>query len=206
MTPEDRKFFLKECKFHIGATKEEHIPSHELPEIAFIGRSNVGKSSLINSILNNKNIARTSHTPGRTQQLNFFLLDNSLSIVDLPGYGFAKASKASINDWNQLVRNYLFGRKNLIRTFLLIDSRHGIKPNDTEFMLKLDQAAVSYQIILTKNDLVSKTHLDKIKIEIEKLFLNHLALVHEILSASSHTKNGIDLIREQILFSISKYQ
>lgn len=192
-------FFKKECKFIIGATSLDLIPDLNHPEICFVGRSNVGKSSLINKIVNNNSMARTSNTPGRTQQLNFFLLNDKLIIVDLPGYGYAKAPKENIASWNNLMRNYLIGRKNLKKTFLLIDSRIGIKKNDIEFMKMLDNSAVSYQVIFTKSDLVSKTQLEKVITELESIFLKHTALIQSFLICSSRKISGIFEIREEII-------
>lgn len=195
----DLKLFTKECKFLLGVVSEATIPVSNLPEVAFIGRSNVGKSSLINKIVNNRNTARTSNTPGRTQQLNFFSLDDTLMIVDLPGYGYAKAPLKKVDSWNKLIKNYLIGRKNLKRTFLLIDSRHGVKKNDLDFMKMLDDSAVAYQFIFTKTDLVSGVHLKNVISHAETLFLNHTALTQNILTTSSKKGVGITEIHQEIL-------
>jgi GTP-binding protein len=193
------KIFSRECKFIAGATTEALIPDHIFPEIGFIGRSNVGKSSLINSITNRNHLARTSNTPGSTKQLNFFNLDDKLVIVDMPGYGYAKASKKDVSAWQHLMRIFLLGRVNLKRIFVLIDSRHGLKDTDIEYMRLLDNSAVPYQIILTKVDLSNKEDLDLIRKKIELNFLNHAALLHKLILCSSRKKYGITDIQEEII-------
>ena len=147
-----RLLFAKSCDFVLGAAKLDHIPVSRLPEIAFAGRSNVGKSSLVNALTGRKTLARVSNTPGRTREINFFRLGDRLMLADLPGYGFARASKAQSEQWAGLIFEYLRGRPNLRRVILLIDSRRGLLENDVEVMTLLDRAAVSYQLILTKTD------------------------------------------------------
>lgn len=147
-----RLLFAQECSFVAGVVRVAGLPPDALPEVAFAGRSNVGKSSLINALTNRKTLARTSNTPGRTQQINYFDLGSRLYLVDLPGYGYARASKDKVRSWNALIRDYLRGRASLRRVCLLIDARHGLKPGDREIMELLDTAAVSYQIVLTKAD------------------------------------------------------
>ena len=144
--------FLKPCTFMLSVAKLEQLPDADLDEIAFAGRSNVGKSSLINALFNQKKLAKTSSTPGRTQQLNFFNFDGKLYLVDLPGYGYAKAPEKMVRQWQAVLKTYLRGRPNLRRVFLLIDSRHGIKDEDSEIMKMLDISAVPYQIVLTKTE------------------------------------------------------
>ncbi len=147
-----RKLFARECRFVMGVAQLDGLPEITAPEVAFAGRSNVGKSSLVNALTGRRTLARTSHTPGRTREINFFLLGERLMLVDLPGYGYARASKTSIRDWTALVRGYLKGRPNLRRVCLLVDARHGFKDSDRAVMAALDEAAVSYQIVLTKID------------------------------------------------------
>ncbi len=155
-TPEEieaaRVLFAREAAFVMGAVTMEGLPAPDLPEVAFAGRSNVGKSSLINALVSRHRLARASTEPGRTREINFFLLDQRLRLVDLPGYGFAKVSRATANRFQDLGRAYLRGRPNLKRVYLLIDARHGLKAPDAEALDALDRAAVSYQIILTKAD------------------------------------------------------
>ncbi|PIR32082.1 MAG: YihA family ribosome biogenesis GTP-binding protein [Alphaproteobacteria bacterium CG11_big_fil_rev_8_21_14_0_20_44_7] len=189
-----KSIFAKNCDFIYGATSLSHLPDDVLPEIAFAGRSNVGKSSLINALTGRKALARTSQTPGRTQQINFFNLDNQLLLVDLPGYGYAKASRAKIKTWNKFVNSYLKGRASLRRVFILIDSRHGLKPVDIETMEMLDEAAVSYQIVLTKSD--KEKEPEK---QLQNLAFNkHAALIPKIITTSSLKKNGINELQALI--------
>ena len=145
--------FDKKAEFVLGVANLEQLPCTDMPEVAFAGRSNVGKSSIINAVCSQKGLAKTSNTPGRTQQLNFFNLDNKIYLVDLPGYGYAKAPEVQVKQWQQIIFLYLQGRVTLKRVFLLIDARHGIKKADKEVMEMLDKAAVTYQIVLTKIDL-----------------------------------------------------
>ena len=157
-----RKLFTQACSFVAGAATPERLPPAGLVEVAFAGRSNVGKSSLINALVGHKSLARTSRTPGRTQQINFFDLGGRLMVVDLPGYGYARASKTDIKSWTGLVNGYLRGRVALRRVMLLIDARHGLKPPDREIMAMLDEAAVVYQITLTKTDKTKPAELDAV--------------------------------------------
>ena len=182
--------FRGNCDFKIGATKIADIPDGEpLPEIAFAGRSNVGKSSLLNSLTGRKSLARVSNTPGRTKQLNFFSLRDVLMLVDLPGYGYARASKTEIAGWNRLIPQYLLGRPNLRQICLLIDSRHGIKNTDLQLMEELDDKAVSYRIILTKCDkMPGGSTVEK---DIMDLTTKHPAMYPGIIKTSSNNKIGI---------------
>ena len=157
-----KELFKKKCSFVLSVANLKQLPDGDRVEVAFAGRSNVGKSSLLNALFGQKKLAKTSSTPGRTQQLNYFNLDDKIYLVDLPGYGFAKAPKDIVKNWQQLINAYLVGRATLRRVFLLIDSRHGIKKIDEEIMDMLDKAAVTYQIVLTKADKVSDKALEKI--------------------------------------------
>ena len=168
-----------------------------MPEFAFIGRSNVGKSSLINA-LTKSDIAITSKTPGRTKQLNFFNIADKLYFVDMPGYGYAKANKKEIENWNDLIIKYLLGRTSLKRAFLLIDSRRGIMQNDLQIMQVLNDCGVLYQIILTKVDEIKQKELDFLLDKIKKDSINHTALFSEILISSSNKNVGLNEIRDTI--------
>ena len=185
--------FSSECKFVAGAATYDQIPSLKLPEVAFVGRSNVGKSSLINSLVG-KACARVSRTPGRTQQINFFSLGNKISLVDLPGYGYAAVSKRTRMQWDDLILNYLRYRKNLVRIFLLIDSKLGVKPNDEEIIKIFDSLGIVFQIILTKSDKRSSGIEDFVK----KVIQVHAAAFPEIISTSSKKNDGIKLLRASI--------
>ncbi len=193
-----RKVFGGPCDFRLGIADLYQLPPSQIPEIAFAGRSNVGKSSLINALMGRK-IAHVSHTPGRTQQLNFFEVGEHFWLVDMPGYGYAKVSKKLKNNWNQVLRDYLKGRPNLRVVFLLIDSRHGLKDNDIEMMDMLDQAAVSYRIILTKSDEPKKSDLDSTKAQVEEKLIKHPAAFPESFPVSSWKKQGIEDLQRMIL-------
>jgi GTP-binding protein len=183
--------FLKTCTFVMGVAALEQLPKAMMPEVAFIGRSNVGKSSLINALTGRKALARTSNTPGRTQQLNFFNLDNKLMLVDLPGYGYAKAPKTEVAEWQALIGGYLRGRAPLRRVCVLIDARHGLKPSDREMMEMLDIHAVSYQLVLTKSDKIKPPALVKLIAELEQERINYPAMHPQLLATSSVKSSGI---------------
>jgi GTP-binding protein len=193
------KFFSGECDFIAGADNYEAIPKADVAEFAFAGRSNVGKSSLINALTFRVKLVRTSHTPGRTQQVNFFSLRGEFNLVDLPGYGYAKVSKTKIKGWNKLIKDYLRGRKTLKRVFLLIDSRRGVKSSDEEIMNLLDECAVNYQVVFTKIDKIKKVDLKKLLELTDKLMKSHSALNPRILETSSHGKLGLAELRREIV-------
>ena len=190
--------FKQQTAFMLGVAKLEQLPLTELNEIAFAGRSNVGKSSLINAVTGQKGLAKTSNTPGRTQQLNYFNVADKILIVDLPGYGYAQAPENLVKQWQKLILTYLQGRVNLKRVFVLIDSRHGIKKVDEEIMDMLDKAAVTYQIILTKTDKISQAALDKISRETESKIAKRAAAYVKILATSSEKNVGIESVRAEI--------
>jgi GTP-binding protein len=192
-----KELFSAKPKFIAGASSIEQIPYNLfMPEVAFVGRSNVGKSSLINAIVGDKNCARVSKNPGRTQQINFFTISDKISVADLPGYGYAAVSKKVRKSWDKLILDYLRGRQNLRRIFLLIDSRHSFKATDEEIMNILDDSAVVYQIILTKIDKIS--NILNIKQEIEAKISMHTAAFPEILATSSEKMIGISDVQKAI--------
>ena len=193
------KTFTSQCDFVASADTLDWLPEVTLPEVAFAGRSNVGKSSLINALTGRKKLARTSNTPGRTQQLNFFNIGNVFHLVDMPGYGYAKVSKSKISNWTKVLENYLKGRVSLRLALVLVDSRHGLKESDMDMMDLLNKAAVPYRVVLTKCDKAKSTELTKTIEEIEKkLKKNPAAFPHPHVT-SSEKKEGIDELR-QIIF------
>lgn len=195
--------FRQPCSFIKSVVKLEDLPESVLPEIAFAGRSNVGKSSLLNALFNIKQLARVSNTPGRTQALNFFQSGEVFYCIDMPGYGYAQAPKGQVLAWNKLIRLYLKGRPQLKRVYLLIDSRHGVKPNDIEIMDMLDDAAVSYQIVLTKIDKTSGAEIRNRIQAIEATFHDHPALHPTILATSSEKRMGLDELKQEISLLVS---
>lgn len=190
--------FKEPVSFVLSVANLSQLPLSELEEIAFAGRSNVGKSSLINALFNQKKLAKTSSTPGRTQQLNYFNLNNKIHVVDLPGYGYAEAPESLVKQWQKLIFDYLRGRVNLRRVFLLIDSRHGIKKVDKEVMEMLDKAAVTYQIVLTKADKISLKALKNQETSILNEVKNHAAAYNEIITTSSEKNLGLENLRAEI--------
>ena len=191
--------FKDKPEFVRGVTTIDQLPTDGLMEIAFAGRSNVGKSSLINAVTGARGLARASNTPGRTQQLNFFKVADNCQIVDLPGYGYAAAPEKMVQAWTRLIHDYLRGRVQLRRVFLLIDARHGIKPVDEKIMKMLDGAAVTYQIILTKADKISKVAGEAVLKQTMEMGQKHVACYPEILLTSSEKNWNIDLVRAEFI-------
>jgi GTP-binding protein len=200
-TERARLLFAGRVEFLKSAPALQFLPDPDFPEIAFAGRSNVGKSSLLNALTGRKSLARASVTPGRTQELNFFEVGEPtrLRLVDMPGYGFAKAPPEVVRKWQRLVRDFLRGRVVLKRVLLLIDSRHGIKPPDLEMMTMLDEAAVVYRLVLTKADKIKPSELDKVAVETLAEARKHSAAYPELLLTSSETKAGIAELRTAVL-------
>lgn len=193
-----RLLFAREVLFMLSVVNLDALPPPDRPEICFAGRSNVGKSSLINALTNRKGLARASNTPGRTRELNYFNVDDRLNLVDLPGYGYARAPKTQISNWTRLTRSFLRGRAGLRRVFLLIDSRHGIKPSDVELMEMLDDAAVTYQLVLTKTDKIKKAELDKVMRKTSRTINKRPAAHPELMVTSAEKKTGLDDLRAEI--------
>jgi GTP-binding protein len=193
-----RLLFARDCRFVAGAADAAGLPEEGLPEIAFLGRSNVGKSSLVNALCGRRMLARTSNTPGRTRQINFFALDGRLMLVDLPGYGYAAASKSAVAAWTRLVQHYLRGRASLRRVCLLIDARHGIKQPDRPIMQMCDASGLSYQVVLTKSDKLAAAGRAAIAKAVAAELATHSAAHPEIHLTSAEKALGIAALRATI--------
>lgn len=193
-----RLLFSKPCSFFWGTETTENLPNASLAEVTFVGRSNVGKSSLINGLTNQNSLARTSNTPGRTQAINFFNLGQKGALVDLPGYGYAAVSKKKLLNWGNLIHTYLKGRPNLKRAFILIDARHGFKPLDLEICTLLDKTALSYQIVLTKIDKITLPQIEQLEKKMMHDLKNHTAVIPFILKTSVRNKIGLEDVRAEI--------
>ena len=193
-----RILFARKAEFMMGAVAIDGLPAPDLPEVAFAGRSNVGKSSLINALVGQKHLARASNEPGRTREVNFFVLDDRLRLVDLPGYGWARASKTEVKKFQNLGRDYLRGRPNLKRAYLLIDARHGLKAVDNEPMDAFDTAAVSYQIVLTKADKLKPAEVEAMREKTLKAIAKRPAAFPRVIATSSEKGQGLAELRAEI--------
>jgi GTP-binding protein len=193
-----RKLFAGEVDFLKGVVAMSGLPADDRIEVCFAGRSNVGKSSLINAITGRKALARASNTPGRTQEINFFTLGDERYLVDLPGYGYANAPVNIVEKWQALLKQYLSGRASLRRAFVLIDSRHGVKPVDEEIMSLLDKSAVTFQAVLTKADKIKPTEHDALLEQVRSKLANHPAAYPELVVTSSEKGDGIATLRSII--------
>lgn len=203
---EAEKLFRLPCVFVKGVVNVAGLPDEQLKEVAFAGRSNVGKSSLLNALIAQGQLARTSNTPGRTRELNYFRLGDAMHIVDMPGYGYARASKKLVEGWTRLVQDYLSGRTQLARVFLLIDSRHGIKENDRETMKLMDRSAISYQLVLTKIDKLKKHEQDEVFQSTLTQIGKHPAAYPELVATSAEKKHGIDALRIAVARVLQEHQ
>lgn len=190
-----RKMFAGETDFVKGVVAMDGLPDPDRPEVCFAGRSNVGKSSLINALTGRKGLARASNTPGRTQEINFFTAGESHYLVDLPGYGYANAPLPVVEKWQRLLKSYLRGRVTLRRAFVLVDARHGMKPVDEEIMALLSSSAVTFQCVMTKTDKLKKGDLDKVLTQVREKLSKHPAAYPELVLTSSEKGDGIETLR-----------
>ncbi len=201
-----RRLFAGPCDFVWAASKIDGLPPANLPEIAFAGRSNVGKSSLLNALTGRKTLARTSRTPGRTQELNFFDLDGKARLVDMPGWGYAAVGKEKVAGWTEFLKGYLRGRSVLLRVLVLVDGRHGLKPVDTEMLDLLDKSAVSYAVVLTKKDELTGAAAEERLAEMRAVLATRPAAFPEILFTSARTGDGIPELRASIARLLAERQ
>jgi GTP-binding protein len=195
---EARVLFAGQATFMMGAVKMDGLPPGDLPEVCFAGRSNVGKSSLINALVGHKKLARASNEPGRTREINFFILADKVRLVDLPGYGFARVSRQTANKFQDLGRQYLRGRPNLKRVYLLIDARHGLKDVDKEALDALDVSAVSYQIVLTKADKIKPAEAAALVLKTQAQIIKRPAAFPRVLATSAEKGTGLPDLRAEI--------
>ena len=193
-----RLLFAGPVDFVKGVVAMSGLPPGDRPEVCFAGRSNVGKSSLINALTGRKNLARASNTPGRTQEINFFTLGEARYLVDLPGYGYAEAPVAIVAKWQALLKQYLAGRATLRRAFVLVDARHGIKDVDEEILRLLDRSAVTFQVVLTKVDKISMAEREKVIEQVKGALAKHVAAYPQIIVTSSEKGDGIETLRAVI--------